>query len=308
MIQTIINFIYRYPKAKLGKFSRFGGYFAYRRMRNESRVMEKKSVKLAPVHSDTDGLPVYFLTGKKYLYQTLFCIQSLSKISDTKFMFILVDDGSFDNEIINRISLQLPGARTVTVAEINKNLSKRLPEARFPLLHYKRKVYPHIKKLTDIHTLEGSSWKLVLDSDMLFWNKPIEIEEWLKAPNRPIHMLDCQESYGYSYPLMESLCGCKVQSLINVGAIGLNSEAINWEKLENWIEQLEKSEGKTYYLEQALSAMLIGETTSTVLDKAKYVVNPPHKDAIDDGQILHHYVDLSKLTYFTKSWRKFINN
>lgn len=268
--------------------------------------MEENSSHLVPIRCSPEGLPIYFLTGKKYLYQTLFCITSLVKVSKQPFRYILIDDGTFDREIITRINSFLPGVEIVMSEDIEKNLSKVIPKHLFPTLHYKRGEYPHIKKLIDVHTLPGNKWKLVLDSDMLFWNDPIEIVNWLNAPDKPLYMLDCENSYGYSSELMESLCGFKVKQLINVGAIGLNSEEIDWTKIENWIRELESAEGKTYYLEQALSAMLIGQRDSLILDKSNYVVNPSEEEIRDTHGILHHYVDLSKKGYFEIAWKKFI--
>jgi len=264
-----------------------------------SELMKSKSIDLPPVQSYNDGLEIYFLTGKKYLYQTLFCIQSLVKYSNSKFKFILVDDGTFDQQLTDRVKMQLPGAAIITSKMIEQNLKNILPESSYPYLHHKRKVYAHIKKLTDIHTLPGNQWKLVLDSDMLFWAEPVKMIEWLHNPDKPLHMVDSDNSYGYTNQLMEKLCGRTIRPLINVGAIGLNSGEINWNNLEKWTKTLEETEGKTYYLEQALSAMLIADIPSTILNADEYIVNP---DDFSSG-ILHHYVDLSKEIYFTKAWQ-----
>jgi hypothetical protein len=290
--------LYRHPKAEFKKFKRFGGYVNYREMIRCSEVMKLKSMNLPLVQSHEDGLIIHFLTGKKYLYQTLFCIHSLIKYSNEKFKIILVDDGSFDIPLINRINVQLPGSTIVTHTMITENLRKSLPEHKYPYLHHKRQVYPHIKKLTDIHTIPGHPWKLVLDSDMLFWDEPTVLINWLKDPDKPLHMVDCDESYGYSTKLMKDLCGNNIRPLINVGAIGLNADYINWEDIERWVKILEEKEGKTYYLEQALSAMIIGDKDSLILDPNRYIVNPNS----DSNGVLHHYVDLSKEIYFTKDW------
>jgi len=272
-------------------------------MLREQKSMEKASLKLNPTLSDNEGLPVYFLTGDKYLYQTLFCIKSLDNVCAAKLKYILVDDGTFTNEHIERINRQLPGAVVVTQPAIDKNLENILPENDYPVLRGKRKVYPHIKKLTDVHTLPGNEWKLVLDSDMLFWKEPKEIISWLNCPDKPLHMVDCEESYGYSRTLMNRLAGQAIPELLNVGVIGLKSSKIDWKALENWIAELEAREGRTYYLEQALTAMLIGETKASVLPAEKYIVNPL-AEAIDaKGGTMHHYVDLSKEGYYKKAWK-----
>lgn len=292
--------------SELKKFRRFGGYLSYRQIMNNRKLMEESSRNLPSVTSNPKGFAIYFLTGKQYLYQTLFCIQSLTKHSTEKFKFILVDDGSFNDEILMQINTQLPGAEIITQLTIEKNLKDFLPQHNYSYLHNKRKIYPHIKKLTDIHTIPTAGWKLVLDSDMLFWDEPKEIIEWLKKCCRPIHMVDCTESYGYSRQLMEQLAEAPIPSLLNVGVIGLNSNDISWDKVENWIKILEEKEGKTYYLEQALSAMLIGNNTTVILNKDKYIVNPSKETIRDNVGILHHYVDLSKEGYYNIAWKKVI--
>ena len=265
--------------------------------------MEQASFDLPPVISTTEGLSIYFLTGKNYLYQTLFCIQSLTKVTKSKFRFILIDDGSFDAKLIERIHIQIPCAEIITQKIIEQNLHQNLPLDKYPYLHQKRRVYPHIKKLTDIHTILHNPWKLVLDSDMLFWNEPAQMIDWLKNPNNPLHMVDCEESYGYSYKLMEALCGFKMRNLINVGAIGLNSRQINWDSIENWAKTLEEKEGASYYLEQALTAMLVSNSGSVILNANEYVVNPNKQMIINKNGVLHHYVDLSKEGYFKEAWK-----
>ncbi|WP_348083015.1 hypothetical protein [Mucilaginibacter sp.] len=294
--------------AKLKHYKRFGGYLQYKQMLRNSKQMEEASLNLPPVQSFTDGPPVYFLTGKNHLYQTLFCIQSLTKISREKFSFILVDDGSFDEALIARVSRQLPGAVAVTQQEIAENLRQILPVEKYPVLNHKRSVYPHLKKLTDVHTLPGSRWKMVLDSDMLFWSEPKDVINWLKKPEQNICMLDCEQSYGYSIKLMESLCGQKIRAKVNVGAIGLANDAINWDDLEKWISILEEKEGANYYLEQALSAMLIGDAPLTILNSSDYIVNPDEQAILNKAGVLHHYVDLAKKGYFQSAWKMVIGN
>jgi hypothetical protein len=307
MIQKIIDKLYRYPKAELKKTMRFGGYFNFRQMKKNAQLMEKAALSLNPVISYPDGLPVYFLTGEKYLFQTLYCIQSLSIVTQTKFHFKLVDDGSINQEMVKNIQRLLPGAEIINTAAIEKNLKKVLPEHQFKNLYNKRVVYPHIKKLMDIHTIPDNNWKLVLDSDMLFWSEPGILIDWLQHPDKPLYMLDCQNSYGYSKGLMSSLTGTKIADLVNVGVIGLNSSQIDWEKLNNWIGLLESEEGTSYYLEQALTAMLIGENEAVILPDDAYMVNPDENSIAVKKGILHHYVDLSKKGYFNKAW-KMVNN
>lgn len=285
----------------------FGGLISYKQMLAGKQKMITASALLPTIPSIKEGYKIYFLTGEKYLYQTLFCAFSLTKVSKKPFQFVLIDDGTFNERLIDQANRQMPGVKIILKNEIESNLELRLPIKNFPYLHYKRKVYPHIKKLTDIHTIGEEDYKLVLDSDMLFWNEPNEIINWLKDPIGALHMIDCKESYGYHITLMESLCEAKIPELVNVGALGLNSKSINWIDVEKWARALEETSGASYFLEQALSAMLIGSQNQVILNCNEYIVNP--KESEDKYQFkLKHYVDVSKKYYFEIAWRKILDN
>lgn len=272
-------------------------------MMDGRKKMMKVSATLSSIKSYPDGFPIYFLTGKDYLFQTLFCAYSLTKVTKEKFQFVLVDDGSFDQDLIKNIKKQMPNVRLVLKDEIENNLNNIIPQSKYPYLHHKRRVYPHIKKLTDIHTLDNTTFKLVLDSDMLFWNQPTELISWLKNPIGCIYMLDSEESYGYDKQFMKSLCGYEIPNFMNVGAIGIDSGIINWNDIELWSKTLEAKEGTSYFLEQALSAMLIAKEDKTILQKEEYIVNPQTNENLKHVK-LHHYVDLSKKYYFEQAWEQ----
>lgn len=306
MYQKIINQLYRYPKSYWNRIQRFGGLKSYLTMLRNSRKMMKASYSLPQIVSDANGFEIYFLTGQKFVYQTLFCAYSLLKVTDVKIQFVLVDDGSFDDVLCNRIKKQMPGVKLVLKDEIKQNLNRVLPLNKYPYLHYKRKIYPHIKKLTDIHTIDNIDYKLVIDSDMLFWSSPSEMINWLKTPKDCMYMLDTVESYGFDKLLMKSLCGNDVPSLLNVGIFGIHSGIINWDDLEIWSKTLEEKQGASYFLEQALSAMLVSGKRHTILNKKEYIVNPAEVNPNLNEVKLHHYVDLSKGYYFNLAWRNIV--
>jgi len=271
-------------------------------MQRGMKRMKRAALTLAPVTSHADGLPIHFLTGKNYLYQTLFCIRSLTKSTDAHFKFILIDDGTFDADLAELVQRLLPNAEIISAELIEKNLAQYIPLSCNALLE-KRKVYPHIRKLTDIHTLPGNSWKLVMDSDMIFWAEPKEILFWIEKPDSPLYMRDCIPSYGYSDLTLKKLLGKQLPELVNVGVIGLNSDYIDWQKINEWIKILESREGTSYYLEQALTAMIIGDRPSTILAENEYIVNPDEQVIKHRKGVLHHYVDLSKKEYFIDVWK-----
>ena len=119
-------------------------------------------------------------------------------------------------------------------------------------------------------------------------------------------MVDCEESYGYSRELMEELAGATIPPLLNVGICGLASELINWEELEHWCQALVEREGTSYYLEQALVAMLAARLPPTVMPRSRYITFPTRQQTLAGEGVLQHYVADSKPWYFGEAWRQLV--
>jgi hypothetical protein len=252
---------------------------------------------------------VYFLTGKKYWFQTAFCLHSLQQNAGINIHAFIIDDGSFDDDLEKDVKQQFP--TTVSVVRsttIQALLDEKLPETGFPVLRQRRIVYPHLRKLTDVHVLPGDGPKLVLDSDMLFFKKPIELLNWLSSPTKLLFMRDVEESYGYTNKLMAELTGTlTIPERLNVGVAGIPSKEINWQELELWTDELLKKEGSSYLQEQALTAMIAAGKEYTFLDEVHYKVLPAIKGSTIP-EILHHYVADAKYDYFVKGWKFFVKN
>ncbi len=304
MIQKIVDTLYRNPRSNWNLWQRFGGYFEYQKMLSAQKDMAIAAAKLFVFNENNflKELDVCFLTGKKFWYQTLFCAYSLQKVIPNPIHFTFYDDGTLDQ--VANIKGQIPNSTVIYTSEIESRLSSYLPLEKYPYLHHKRIVYKHIRKLTDVY-VGTRGWRLMLDSDMLFTHTPTEIVDWLSNPTMPIYMQEEESAYGFPKDYMEGLSNSTIPDCINVGCLGLNDRLIDWDKLEYWAKNLEETFGTCYYLEQALSAMIIGNNDSLRLDRDRYVVYPK-ASLIYDNANLFHYVDLSKAEYFRNAWKKIV--
>jgi hypothetical protein len=249
-----------------------------------------------------DAPEVRFLTGRRFWYQTAFCAWSLARASGQSFRVTLFDDGSFDSALATEAQRLLPGCRIVTRTEAEGTLDRTLPSARFPTLRRHRLSYVHLRKLTDLHAGE-QGWGLVLDSDMLFFRRPDALLAWLRSPAQPVHMLDAFDSYGYPSATLERLAGARIPERVNVGICGLCSDALDWPQIERWCTELIATHGTSYYLEQALVALLVARTPALRLAADDYRIMPDDAECRAPTASLHHYVDLSKRGYFRHAWR-----
>jgi len=196
-----------------------------------------------------------------------------------------------------------PQVRFISETATIARLDEHLPVSRYPALRERWLHYPNIRKILDVHA-GARGWKLVIDSDLLFFRRPTLLLDWFARPTLPLHAVDCETSYGYTRPLMNSLAGKPVAELVNVGLTGLDGAEVDWDRLEHWSRRLIDAEGTHYYLEQALIAMLVAGRPCTIAPATDYVTLPRPPEATQCDATMHHYVAGSKRWYFQHNWRR----
>jgi hypothetical protein len=268
------------------------------------RRMTRAATQLTPQSEPpADDWPeLHFLTGKKFWDQTAFCLHSFQAHAGRVARVVFHDDGSADDATHAQLTRLFPTAQWRLAKETGAGLDVVLPADKFPVLRERRMHYPHLRKLTDVHA-GHAGWRLVLDSDMLFFRRPDALLAWLAAPGRPVHMLDVGNAYGYPEATLAALAGRPLPDRLNVGICGLRSDTIDWEKLESWCARLLEQHGTSYYLEQALSALLIAGSDPLRLPQDDYLVMPTEEECLVPTAALHHYVAGSKRGYFRHAWR-----
>lgn len=295
--------VWHRPTGWLEQLIAAGGPLEKRRTELGRREMEAAAATLPPPPPGTGApLELHLLTGERFWYQTAFCLHSFAQHAGRPLTPVIYDDGTLTEAFREPLARLFPQTRFVAQAETIARLNAHLPAARFPTLRERWLNYPNIRKLTDPH-VGRAGWKLVIDSDLLFFRRPTLLLDWLTHPTRPLHAVDCATSYGYSRPLMDQLAGATTAELVNVGLTGLNGAELDWEKLEHWTRTLIERERTHYFLEQALIAMLVAGRDCTIAPAHEYVTLPRPPEAHECRAVMHHYVAHSKRAYFQHCWR-----
>lgn len=294
--------LYHQPLAAIARSWREGGPWQQWIDARARRAMISAAARLPVSPPLPPGAPsVHLLTGRRFWYQTAFCVHSLRR-QGAEVSPVFLDDGTLDSNLAAEARRIFPDARLVPVADATAHLDRTLPVDRFPSLRRQRLSYVHLRKLTDVHA-GNDGWRLVLDSDMLFFRRPDALLAWLARPECPIHMLDVHDAYGYPTSALAALTGAPPPARVNVGVCGLRSETIDWNRLEDWTANLLARHGSSYYLEQALVALLLTGRTSLRLSAGDYQLMPTLAECRKPSAAMHHYVALSKRGYFRYSWR-----
>ena len=290
------------PRAAFERSRREGGPYQQWLTNRHRQAMVSAALTLPPLPPAPDATEVWFLTGHKFWYQTAFCFWSLARHAGRPLTPVLVDDGTIDDTLRAEATRLFPGIKFFAAADCGARLDMHLPVEKFPALRSQRLTYLHLRKLTDVHA-GRAGWRLVLDSDMLFFRRPDALLAWLAAPDRPMHMLDVQNAYGYPETTLTALAGRPLPGRLNVGICGLLSDTIDWDKLEFWCARLLEQYGTSYYLEQALCALLLADSNPLRLPGNDYLIMPTEPECRAPTAALHHYVAESKRGYFRDAWR-----
>jgi len=300
----ILYLLWHKPRAEFRQCLADGGPLEQWKTARGRAAMEQAAWSLPPPPA-RGGAPLapYLLTGRRFWYQTAFCLWTFAQQSRRDLAPVIIDDGSLSPEQAAALRRIFPAATIRSNAENTARLDTHLPRDRFPALRHRIDEYPLLRKLTDPH-VGSTGWKLFIDSDLLFFHRPELLINWLDAPARPLRSTDIQNAYGYPLTLLAELAGQPVPELVNTGLIGLRSEEIDWERQEFWCRTLIERQGTHYYQEQALVALLLAGRPHVTAPIADYVTLPRPPEAHDCRAVMHHYVADSKRWYFRDNWRR----
>jgi hypothetical protein len=255
---------------------------------------------LLPPRQD-HGDQVHILTGKRFWHQSVYCAASLQLVARSRITPVFYSDGSLTTDVQDRLLRVLPWAQFMPDEAIKARLDAILPTTRFPTLRKRREAYVHLRKLTDIH-VAGPGWKMVLDSDMLFFREPTAMLEWFRTP-RPVCMADITDNYGFPLEYLQSMVEGALPKRFNVGLYGMDSSGVDWQRLEWWCSRQLADFGPSYLQEQGLTAMLMAGKDVRTLSPEEYVLMPSIQEGRTPRAVMHHYVDVSKRSYFQHGWR-----
>ena len=165
--------LYHEPLARLRSSIRNGGPLAERETERSRLEMLAAAGQLGPLPAFPGTAPVtlHLLTGDRFWYQTAFCLHSFARSARVPLRVELHDDGSIDGACAEKLGSLGSGVTIHPQGEIRERLERLLPASIFPVLRERWLNYPNLRKLTDVH-LGSTGWKLVMDSDMLFFRDP----------------------------------------------------------------------------------------------------------------------------------------
>jgi hypothetical protein len=211
---------------------------------------------------------------------TLWCLKSLLWHGGETFDVWLADGGGLEGEPSLLLRKHFPGIRILTAAQLDAASSLALRDYRwsFWLRHERR--YAPSKKLFDplLHIAHGRF--LLLDSDVLFFSRPVELIRHLKNENNPSGNVFNIE-----------------KGQINSGVAVINPTLLSFDRIEKCLDSMSHSQRTGWVVEQDVYAKLSeGQFVGLSSD---YAVQP-----ITDNEhgrcIACHYIGVVRQRFFSQ--------
>jgi hypothetical protein len=199
---------------------------------------------------------VHSLIRKKDLIMSIWSAKSLNLACNQALCWFFHDDGSLTEDDYKFLSYHFPGCTILKRSVTDEKLAPL--RSQFPLTLSMRDKYVMMLKLVDLAVFSEKQLILYVDSDILFFDKPVQIISQLsdkKCSN--FFNKDIQSSYLYTTVKLKEYTGIQVPEKINAGLSILHKDTIQLETIETLLQQIPLTPNLIFHrIEQTLITLL----------------------------------------------------
>jgi len=271
------------------KFRDFAGNFS----KKISRALFAGLGRLG--HLPASGKEVHMLSCGKRLPDCLLAYQSFCIHSGRRHPLVVHDDGSIPEAGFKRILELVPGARLVRRREADAHMSRWL--SGHPNCAGFRQESVFFLKLFDFFAFAESEPFIVLDNDILFFERPTEVVDWVSnTPGKLLFNSEHGESFAFPVEKLAEMGFRPRLSLLNAGFGLVHRDVLDLGLCERFLGKCREnagSMGKSHLLEQTSWAVLLEESPRPVelLPPAYEISNGVFRSP---GTVMRHYTGFTK--------------
>lgn len=251
---------------------------------------------------ETRGYEVHILTCERDRTMAFWALKSFYYYLDERPPLVVHDDGTLTEESFRLFYDHFPGCTVVRAdrADADSRLRESLRSLPLCELWRFRCDGQLAKKLFDFPCFSAEPFIVGIDSDILFFRKPLEILECTRA-STPFMSSDYQDAYEFDAP--------ELIPRLNTGLFGLRRDAFDFELveklLEAWVDATPARRFQYWkgWLEQTMLACLFSRCGGgRVLDLSRYQISSM---LISEDTISQHFVkDGSRSAFYHWGLRK----
>jgi len=268
-----------YREAK--RVIKHGPSYLWRRYIAPARILNTQAIR-----AETAGdVTVCVLTSRNDWQACLWSLVSLYKFTGLQLPLLIYSDGTLESTHIARIKSIFPDARIIDPAAADAAVAGSL--SRFPNCRRFRSVQPCARRIIDFPILCRSNSILMLDSDVLFFERPEELVRHIESAHsgRFVFERDIQDAYFDSKAIIKERFNVEIAAQVNCGIMLADISNFDYGRIEDWLGQA--SVENHPWAEQTLWAMYAGRGRTALLGKRYDVTMSEH---IDSNTVMKHYI------------------
>lgn len=221
-------------------------------------------------------VPLHLLASKHDWKMALWMLASFHEASGRRWPVVLHEDGSLGEGEISIFRRLFPQIRVITRLEADATMLTALQ--KYPRCAEYRRKMPHGLKAFDIPFFCQSDRFLMVDPDVLFFQKPVEILDWVDCP--PDGSCWFNQDFQEPSPLSQELSirdlGVQLWPRVNSGLCLLNKKTVSdLGAMESYLAHPALQDSKIQWrVEQTLLALCASKANLGGLLPASYKVSP----------------------------------
>ena len=246
-------------------------------------------------HLPASEKEIHMLSCGKRLTDCLLAYQSFCIYSGRRHPLVIHDDGSILENDFERLRNLVPDARLVSRAEADSHMSQWL--SSYPNCAQFRQDGVFFLKLFDFFAFAKSDAFIVLDNDILFFDRPAEVVRWVSTTADKL-LFNSEHAESFAFPIKKLVdMGFRPSfALLNAGFGLVHRDVLNLELCERFLGKCWdnlNSIRKVHLLEQTSWAVLLEESPRPVelLPPTYEISNEVFRSS---GTLMRHYTGFTK--------------
>jgi hypothetical protein len=259
---------------------------AARRRALWSKILWTRPFPVMP-HNPNDAVEVHLLCCRYDYLIAIWALKSFYHFASATFPLIIHLQGYFSSVAIKRLAHHFPGAKVITQRQSDQIVERLLLERRLYRLASTRRASGIMMKFTDLLLLARAPLLLILDSDLLFFRRPVSLLDEIQSERpRALFMRDYISAYALKRDARE-VFGFDIAERINTGITLIEPASVSLDRCEEYLRHDEMILDSGH-IEQTLYALAASEIGQVGYLPEQYLVSP-FRTGISESLVARHY-------------------
>jgi hypothetical protein len=210
------------------------------------------------------------------------------------------DDGSLTSTTRDALTQCFPGLHIISRVDADARMASQL--ANRPHCEAYRSKLPLGLKVFDVPYLGDTERFILLDTDLLFFERPKAILEWVDSGDDSCWFNeDVAEPAAIAYADATSRYGIELWHRVNSGLCLLTRNAFDFDLFEQWIQDADITAGHPWRVEQTLYALGASKHARGGLLSSQYEITIEGDRRPDS--VVRHYVGIVRDLFYSEGIR-----